>query len=93
MISSVTRIGATALLASFLLSGAAHAACKPKIFGSGTGPNAGIATNKAIQNWRVNALAAYGAGFDNWLKAQSRGRRCVVSGKLTTCRVWGNPCN
>jgi len=93
MISSATKLGAMALLASVLFSGNAHAACKPVIYGSGSGANAGAATNKGIQNWRVHALSAYGAGFDNWLKAQSRGRRCVKSGNLTHCRVWGRPCN
>jgi hypothetical protein len=82
-----------ALLTTVLFSGTAHAACKAKVFGSGSGANAGIATNKGIQNWRAHVLAAYGVAFTNWFKAQNRGRRCLKSGAITTCRVWGNPCN
>jgi hypothetical protein len=93
MIVSAARFGAFVLFASSLLSGAAHAACKSKVFGTRTGPNAGVATSKAIQSWRLFAVAAYGGDFSNWLKAQSRGRSCAVSGGLTTCRVWGNPCD
>ena len=93
MIGAAARFGATALIAGIVLAGPAHAACKPKAFGSGTGANAGIATNKGIQNWRANVLAAYGVAFTNWLKAQNRGRRCLKSGAVTTCRVWGNSCN
>jgi hypothetical protein len=93
MTNSATKLAAVALFAGVLLTGTAHAACKPKTFGSGSGANAGVATNKGIQNWRMNALSAYGAGFDNWLKAQNRGRACRKSGNLTHCRVWGNPCN
>jgi hypothetical protein len=93
MIGAFARFGATALIAGVVLSGTAHAVCMPKTFGSGTGANAGIATNQAIQNWRVHVLGAYGVAFTNWLKAQNRGRRCYTSGAVTTCRVWGNPCN
>jgi hypothetical protein len=92
MIGSAARLGAIALFASILLPGAAHAACKTKVFGTRTGPNAGVATSKAIQSWRISAVAAYGADFGNWLRAQNKGRSCGVSGALTTCRVWDNPC-
>jgi hypothetical protein len=93
MIGSAPRLGAIALFAGIVLPGAADAACKTKIFGTRTGPNAGVATSKAIQSWRASAVAAYGGDFGNWLRAQNRGRSCGVSGGLTTCRVWGNPCD
>lgn len=97
MISFTTRIATlavTALLGSALLTSDASAVvCKPKVFGSGMGPNPGIATNNGIQKWRMKVLGTYGAAFANWLKAQSRGRACVKSAGQYTCRVWGNPCN
>jgi hypothetical protein len=93
MICCAARLGAAGLFASILLSGAAHAACRPQVFGTRSGPRAGVATSMAIQSWHMSTVAAYGGDFGNWLKAQNRGRSCAASGGLTTCRVWGKPCH
>lgn len=97
MISSVTRFGAAALLASVLLSNtvpasAAHLACKHTTFGVGRGPNLDIAMNNAIQNWRMRTSSAYGAAYGYWYNTVNRGRHCNRTGGLTYCRVWAIPC-
>ena len=94
MIGSAT-LGAMTLLAGLLLSGNAHArpACKPVVHGWGHGPTAGAATDGAIENWRLRALADHGAAFDDWLKAQERGGNCLESGDRYRCRVWGRACS
>lgn len=95
MIGPGTALGAMAVLATALLTGNAQArpACKPVVNGWGHGPSAEAATDGAIENWRVQALADYGAVFDDWLKAEGRGSNCVQSGNRFHCRVWGRACN
>jgi hypothetical protein len=83
------------LLAAAVLSDNAQArpACKPVVHGWGHGATAGAATDSAVENWRLQALADHGAVFDDWLKAQERGSNCVESGNRFLCRVWGKACN
>lgn len=93
MIGSAT-LGTMTLLLGLLLSGHAQAgpACKPVVQGWGHGANAGAATDSAVENWRLQALADHGIAFDDWLKAQERGSNCVESGNRFQCRVWGRAC-
>lgn len=94
MIGSASALRALVLLAAAALPDNAQAgpACKPVVHGWGHGPSAGAATDGAIENWRVQALADHGAVFDDWLKAEDRGSNCVQSGNRFHCRVWGRAC-
>ena len=99
MISSVTRLGATALLASVLLSSTLPAnatlkLCHQVVYGVGRGPTFDIAFSKAILNWRANTEDAYGAYFDYFRIADQAGRYCHPEPGTGTilCRVWGKPC-
>lgn len=97
MISSVTRLGATALLASVLLSNAMPASatlkpCQATISGVGRGATGAIAFNNALINWRIHTEDAYGSYFANWSTAVNHGRHCNATGGLFYCRVFAQPC-
>jgi hypothetical protein len=98
MISSVIRLGATALLVSVLLSSAmpASATLKPcqnaRTSGVGRGPTLDIAMKNAIQNWRINTEDAYGSYFNNYRLAENHVRHCNATGGLFYCRISSQPC-
>jgi hypothetical protein len=98
MISLVTRLGATALLASALPLSVmpANATLKPcqqgRTFGAGSGPSLDIAMKNAIQNWRIRTEAAYGSYFADYGLAEKSGRDCHRVGGGSLCRVWAQPC-
>lgn len=98
MINSVTRLGATALLAIVLLSSAMPASAtltpcqKAKVSGVGRGPTGAIALNKAITNWRIRTEDTYGSYFANWSIAMNRVRHCNATGGLFYCRISAQPC-
>ena len=97
MISSVTRLRATALFTSVLLSSAMPASatlkpCYPALAGVGRGPDMYTAMKKAIFSWRMNAQDAYGAYFDDYRLAEKLGRSCKETGGLFYCRITAQPC-
>ena len=94
---SVTRLGATTLLAGVLLSiampaNAALKTCHDAVDGVGRGPTAAIAFDKAKINWRIHVEDAYGMYFADWANAEDPGRSCKATAGITYCRVHARPC-
>ena len=94
MISSVTRLGATALLASVLISSAMPASatltpCQKMMFGVGGDPEKAWAMRKAVANWRVRVQSVYGGAFPH---AKNSEMHCKETGGFWNCRWVAQPC-
>ncbi len=89
--------GALALALGTATPASAARICKSPVTGSGTAKNnEPLAKSRAKDNWRTNALAAYGNGYGLWLNASGVSLTCNASGKFGNktwnCAATATPC-
>jgi hypothetical protein len=90
MISSVTKLGATALFAGVLLSSAipASASTCQRIYASGAGGDEEQAMANTYVNWQRNAEARLGSYFHG----SGYSGNCRQNGELWHCRYMAPAC-